>query len=237
MEKILFTSIPKSGTHLLLRYFDITGFKHAGPFGGLVFDEKFYDFVQNLQAGEYSAWHYFWNEKLVSIIRNIGAKVVFLYRDPRAQVCSYTNFIMRTSAHPFYNLFQSQRNDEERIKILFQGLPHQVQGVAGFYKTHELWLSNPDVYKVRFEDIVGPKGGGSVEKQLQVVRELIDFTGGSKDNLVAKVVAEALFDQNSVTFDKGQIDSWHKYFTPELHDLFMQETGDLLKVWGYNPVF
>ena len=274
MEKILFTSIPKSGTHLLLRYFDITGFKHAGPFGGLVFDEKFYDFVQNLQAGEYSAWHYHWSENLASIIRNNGAKVVFLYRDPRARVCSNLHFIMKTPHHRLFNFFTKHlQTDRERIQRLIEGfsdedyfthimkkhnsdeldtihpcpsdhpllvtgkgpLSKHRGGINNVYRLFTRWLDDPDVFSVRFEDIIGPKGGGDGQTQMRVLRELMQFTGvPAVGSLDAETIATQLFHTGATTFRRGSIDAWREDLTPELHDLFLQESRELLELWGYD---
>jgi hypothetical protein len=276
MEKIIFTSIPKSGTHLLLRFFDRTGFKQAGPYGEIFFDEQFYDFVKELKSGEYSAWHYHWDGRLAKVIRDIGAKVVFLYRDPRAHICSNLDFIMKTPMHPLFNLFTNHvQTNRERIRILIEGfsendysdhsetecskivdpavpsaicgaspllggrgpISKKSGGVNALYWLFSNWLAEPNVYRVRFEDIIGSKGGGSTEKQLQVVRELMEFTGIPQGEVSPQKVADFLFDEQSHTFRKGQINSWSEHFTPELHDLFLQESRELLGVWGYEPSY
>lgn len=261
MEKVLFVSIPKCGTHLLWRYFPFVGFKYEGPYDAASFKIEFYDYVRNLKEGFYSAYHFLLTEELSGIIRSNGIKTVFLYRDPRAQICSNKNYILKTPSHIVHRHFTEEiTHDEDRIKLLIQGFdPDKARlyreiyqkpmypipflrkgppfkfrgGINALYSTYAPWLEEPNCYCVRFEDLVGPKGGGSAERQLQVVRELIDFTGTPCGKLDAREIANALYNEKADTFHKGQIDSWREEFTPELHKIFMQEAGELLKYWGY----
>ncbi|HOW58349.1 MAG TPA: sulfotransferase domain-containing protein [Candidatus Omnitrophota bacterium] len=241
MEKVVFTSIPKTGTHLLLRYFYFINFKQAGPYAVPFFDKKFYDFIRNLKSGEYSVWHYHWSEELAAITRDVGAKVVFLYRDPRAWVSSTLHWIMRSPTNPLHELFANHfKTDQERIEVLIKGsnsdaISPPIQSMNNFWHTYEGWLYEPNVYKVRFEDIIGPRGGGDKETQLRVLGELMQFTGVRNESVTKEEIIDQLFSSEVETFRKGTIDSWREDFTPELHDLFLKEAGELLKVWGYAP--
>ena len=124
MNKILYTSIVKCGTHLLLRYFLKAGFKHAGPFNEIGWKESFLEFVRNLKPGEYSGWHFHWTKELSGIVKENGVKVVFLYRDPRAQISAELHFIMQTPGHTWHPyLADHLRSDRERFVRLIQGVP------------------------------------------------------------------------------------------------------------------
>jgi len=250
LEKLLFTSIPKCGTHLLLRYPNIVGFE-GGLFKKRSASNELLTHVSNLKRGQYCAFHYYWTENLSKIINNRGIRVVFLYRDPRAQICSNLHWVMKRKDHLLHVLFaQHLKTNEERMIRLIKGVPPDElsliparadrQGIEGpgikcRYNAYTRWLEESHCYAVRYEDLVGPKGGGSSEKQLQVVRELIAFTGTPKGQLTSEEVAASLFDERANTFREGQIDSWRKDFTPELHNLFLQEAGGLLTQLGYAP--
>jgi len=260
-SKILFTSIPKCGTHLLLRYFDYVGFKCGGPYDATFFKRGLHRYVQNLENGSYSAFHYPWTKELSDIVRSRNIKVVFLYRDPRAQICSRIHFILSTPSHCLHKIFKEEIDFSEGIRLLIEGFPPEIikkietfskgdfdsvpvqepgpdskfpRGINGIYQRYFSWFKEINCYPVRFEDVVGFSGGGDAEKQLKVVRDIMDFTGVPNGKLTPQEVADALFDKHANTFRKGQIDSWRKEFTPELHDLFMREAGGLLKIWGYS---
>jgi hypothetical protein len=263
MQKICFISIPKCGTHLIMRYLDLAGFRRIGPFDILAFDKGLGHHISELAAGDYTAWHYRWCQELRQQIVEAGAKVVFLYRDPRAYVCSLLPFILRTQSHPAHALFSEHlKTDGERfVRILHGFTEHDAQafkppgwptpkpcssdglgppstkrgGVNDVYRRYARWLKEPFVFPVRFEDIIGPQGGGSREKQLNVLRELMAFTGVREDSPDAESLAGMLFSENAATFRKGQIDSWKEEFAPEINELFLKESRELLELWGYDP--
>lgn len=261
MQKIVFISVPQCGTHLLLRYFDHAGFRHIGPYDQLVYTASMCDTVRNLESGDYTAWHYPWSEQIVNHIKAVGAKAVFLYRDPRAQICSRMHFILRTNSDVLHTLFAKRlQTNRERLLRLMAGfsdeeLRHFIEphrnwdlprpedgegpfssyrgGVNSLYRQYARWLWEPFVFSVRFEDIIGPQGGGSREKQLSVLRGLMDFTGVKEGSPDAEALAGMLFSKDAGTFRKGQIASWKEEFTPELHDIFLEESAKLLELWGY----
>jgi len=269
MQKIVFVSIPKCGTHLLLRYFDLAGFRHAGPYGQLLYDEP-YEVIDNLGYGDYSAWHYRWSQRFLGHIVAAGAKVVFLYRDPRAYVVSSLHHVLRTRQHLLHKLFvENLPSDQERLLRLIRGFTDeellrfapptdkryqpkpedgkgpfssfrghvgvQGTGVNNVYRYYARWLDEPFVFPVRFEDIIGPQGGGSRERQLTVLQDLLAFTGAREGSPDAEALAGMLFSKDAATFRKGQIGSWREEFTPELYEVFLQESRELLELWGYDP--
>jgi len=247
MKKILLTSIPKTGTHLLIKYLDLLGFARRGPVNVTAWDDRFYDEIENLIPGTYSAWHYFWSERFSRLVRTNDIAVVLLSRDPRAQVVSLAHFVVKNAWHPYHALFTEQlRTSEERIAACITGFTHGSpgqgraapvirHGVRWMYRVFKRWLDEPCCYGVRFEDVIGPQGGGNRDSQLRVVTELIAFTGTCNETCDPQAVADRLFDPKSGTFRKGQINAWREDFTPELHKLFMVEAGDLLERWGYKP--
>lgn len=122
MQKVVFISIPQCGTHLLLRYLALAGFRHAGPYGQIRYTEDMPRFIDRLEPGDYTAWHYRWTPETSPIARMASAHVIMLYRDPRAQACSLMHFIRRTPAHPAHSFLETRLNsDRERMLRLIQG--------------------------------------------------------------------------------------------------------------------
>ena len=260
VERIVYTSIPKCGTHLLLGYFHCCGFRHAGPYGALSWSPALLDYIRNLQPGDFTAWHYAHTEQVVSAVRQGGAKVVFLYCDPRAQVVSRTRFIMKTPHHPLYRLYAEHLETwEQRLCQTIRGLTRAEvdfchglidhipdtddqricrSGVIRQFQAFEGWLTAPDCFCVRFEDVIGPRGGGDRQVQLRVTEALMAFTGtGPEADAVLtspEAVADALFDATAATFRKGQIGAWRKEFPPVAEEVFMEVYGDKLSLWGYS---
>jgi hypothetical protein len=185
MRAVLYTSVPKCGTHLLLRYFDRAGFVHAGPYGATTWDECFVDVVRQLREGEYTAWHYHWTAELSSLVAAKGIRAVFLYRDPRAQLVSNLHWIMKTPMHPWHPyLAKHLRTIDERLIALIRGVSQddvdcffppgmrfpdsrsnegprsRLQGgITSLFGIYLPWLKDPQCLSVKFEDLIGPRGG------------------------------------------------------------------------------
>ncbi len=255
----VYTSIPKCGTHLLLNYFPAVGFEFAGPFGEITWNSSFNDYVRELGENRYCAWHYHWTPELSSIVRKKNVRVVFLYRDPRAQVASNMHFIMQTPSHPWYQyLNRYVQTKEERLVRLIKGKPlkeaellfkgqsslepaHPAAprsslpgGVNSLYGGFSPWLDEAQCLPVKFEDIIGPRGGGTREQQLETIWQLMEFTGTANASIDPETVADKLFDQDAATFRKGSVDSWHEDFSDEVQRVFMRESGVLLDLFGYQ---
>ena len=62
------------------------------------------------------------------------------------------------------------------------------------------WLEMPNTVPVKFEDLVGPKGGGDLNTQFETILrlQLILHVPGNVSDFTSKV-----FDEKSPTFGKG----------------------------------
>ncbi len=257
-KPVLYSSVPKCGTHLLLNYFPAAGFDFAGPFSEIRWDERFVGYVNNVQSGQHVAWHYPWTRELSTLVRQRDVRVVFLYRDPRACVASKMHFIMKTPQHPSYRYFTEHlKTNEARLIRLIEGIPDKDfeiyfsddtarppvgactlpsklrGGINSIYGMFAGWLDDPQSLPLRFEDVVGPRGGGDRSVQLETIRRIMDFTGVDAAEVSPETLADALYDQGAPTFRKGRIDSWREDFTDSVEAAFRQESGILLDLYGY----
>jgi hypothetical protein len=263
MERIVFSSIPKCGTHLLKRYFAPCGFRNAGPHKTLMDDPSFVEYLKIMEAGTFSPWHYKPVEPVLRVVRDRGLKVVFLYRDPRSQLVSNLHYILCTPYHPLHTFFTKHlETTTQRLKSLILGIERSKDalyrplgipennwpipsggrpygmGIEGMYDSFEGWLHEPACFCVRFEDIVGARGGGSDAKQLEIVTALMRFTGIGLDHQgeapQASAVAKTLFNSSASTFRKGVINSWKQEFDEQTYKAFTEIFGDRLRLWGYD---
>ncbi len=259
MNAVLYTSIPKCGTHLLLNYFPRLGYEFAGPFDEILWNDSFIDVVQDLQEGQYCAWHYAWTRELSRIVREKNLCVVFLYRDPRAHIVSKLHFIMGNPEHPAHRYIAGHlKTNHERLIRLIEGIPvddyrqffpgedfvkpidntgpteRLPGGINGVYRAFLGWLSDSQCLPVKFEDVIGPRGGGDPARQLETIQRVMDFTGTAKADIDPEIVAASLFDEQAATFRKGTIDSWREDFCEAVNRVFMRESGRLLDVFGYT---
>jgi len=108
-------------------------------------------------------------------------------------------------------------------------------GLNNTYRMYARWFDDPSCYCVRFEDIIGPQGGGDRETQVKALAALMEYTGVCNDMTDPEAVADQIFGTEAPTFRKGQIDSWREEMSPEVYEVFLRECGEVLKMWGYEP--
>jgi len=101
------------------------------------------------------------------------------------------------------------------------------------YELAKKVLKNDNFYFVRFEDLVGAKGGGSDEKQYNTIKKSLNFLKINVPESKIQFAMNNLFG-SSLTFRKGIINDWKNYFTSEHITLFKKTMNHTLLDWGYE---
>ncbi len=168
----------------------------------------------------------------------------FMIRDPRAMVVSFAFMIHKS--------FDGQEIDLEKIILdLITGdqknyVPWGVEhheaypliwevGLYKFYEMYLPWKKAKNFMIVKFEDLVGKKGGGSKEKQRETIKNIGLHLGVNMTSQKVQAVINNIFGETS-TFREGKIDSWKKHFTPKVEAAFKQDANlmQLLIDLGYE---
>lgn len=100
------------------------------------------------------------------------------------------------------------------------------------------WLKDPNVVVMRFEDLVGPSGGGTLKAQEQAIVTLANALGIALTDQRLQQVTENLFGtqkgpKTPTTFNSGQTGSWRKHYNEGHKRLFNATWGDHQKTLGY----
>lgn len=109
-------------------------------------------------------------------------------------------------------------------------------GIHEFYLSYMSWMSTPGVCTVRFEDLIGPLGGGSLQAQQTCIIKIAQHLGLSLSQERLNYVIDNLFG-NTATFREGQIGSWKKHFNKKHKRQFKDVAGQLLIDLGYEQNF
>ena len=233
--KILLVSLHKSGTHLVRKVLELTGLERIA-----VRECNPSDF-HGLAPNQYLATHSPFGRGMYGAIEDRQVKVIFNFRDPRDVCVSKLHY-----QHPnndrkldprnefLKNVFgHACKDDDERLDAIIRGeqyIPHMyIMGEQ--FRVFRGLLFHPHVHKARFEDLIGPQGGGDVERQLESVRALFEYLEFDVD---PESIARQAFDNKSETFRKGQIGQWRHTFKQRHIDLFNQLHGDLLRDYDYE---
>ncbi|MBM3198328.1 MAG: hypothetical protein FJZ58_03630 [Chlamydiae bacterium] len=164
---------------------------------------------------------------------------VIMLRDPRDVLVSMAAWIQVMADTDAARLF-ADLPLEEQISQLIIGPDLSMNGSYPFvFDTYKaclhalLWMQDPSVFVCRFEDLVGPEGGGSLETQRATVSKLAKHLCLHLTQEKIYQVADALFG-DTATFRSGQIGSWKEVFTDQHKTLFKEKMGKELILLGYE---
>ena len=87
---------------------------------------------------------------------------------------------------------------------------------------------------IRFEDLIGAEGGGSVRLQRQALRALYLAVGLSPQEELFDSIVQQLFSSASPTFRRGRTGQWRECFDPELEEMFQDIAAEQLVLYGYG---
>ena len=264
MTRFFMSSVPKSGTHFMIAFYNRIKLQphwvEDSTYRLLI--QKLYQTEAEDERAELSQQiaplreeaieailgmpenhfvynHYTYDPILLQAILEAEIPVVFLVRDPRDYVVSLTNHILRRRDHKNHQFFHAMKSDEERYLSIITGVSQKKKSVSPInyiYKKMQGWIKNPRVLTLRFEEIIGPKGGGKREVQYRTFEKLINHIRHpiNRDELYRQV--DATYNEQSTLFVKGKIGQWREVFSDKVLDAFNSHAGYLLDVLGYSEI-
>jgi hypothetical protein len=152
---------------------------------------------------------------------------------------SLTNYIISEPRHQFHRRFANPIHTfDERLLAVIEGVPgdrhsHCLLSVSERLAKYAEWLEDGSVCVVRFEDLVGPAGGGDERVQLETVQRISDHIERPLNTAEARRVAAKVFSQKSATFHGGYIERWKKVFKDRHKSAFKSQAQTYLEALGY----
>ena len=242
--KILANSIPKAGTHLLTRCLTLLpGITDSGlRLRGRVHDHSLESRLRLVGGGCFMPAHVFYTEQRDQILSDLGFRIVLIIRDPRDIVVSHYHYVTYGSRrHQLRDYYRTLPDDQARLMMSITGIQRpqsdptiRLRDINSRYRSFLSW-ENHGACVVRFENMVGPRGGGSYETQRQEVHKIARHLGIRLEEKDVQHIASNLFHRTSTTFRKGMIGDWKKHLTPEHRAAFKSIAGQLLVELGYEP--
>jgi hypothetical protein len=236
--KIICVTLPKSGTHLLERALCL----HPRLYRKIIptIDERnihrwggLEALLKRLRPGQVLISHLHFRPEYAELFRSRDVKCLFLVRDPREVVVSQVFYLTAQRSHRHHRLFTALPDFKERLRTAIVGndveeLPSIGQRLARFAG----WLHASD-YVVRFEDLIGPLGGGELAAQRRTLSSIYRAVGLEPSSELLDTLVERVFSTASPTFRTGGTRKWQRHFDGEHLRLFDKTVGDLLGVYGY----
>ncbi|MFN0065392.1 MAG: sulfotransferase domain-containing protein [Chlamydiales bacterium] len=232
-EKIVPRSLPKGGSHLLLR-------------------------VMYLVTGEkYGLLHLAGDEHLEEGLRT--EKTIVNMRDPRDVMISMVNFSDKRIAEGLergkpFPAFKPLDSYEPWMRLTFEEkltavitlddrlIPFWGESIRKNFDCLRKLVEEKreNILFVKFENLVGEKGGGDAQSQQCEIARIAQFARVHLSQERLDTIAQEAWgigrewDVHEVTFSKGTIGRWHGSYTPEQIKLFKAHWNQYLLVWGYE---
>jgi hypothetical protein len=231
---VAFVTIPKAGTHLLQKL------------ANYLIGEK----------REYSLFHtdvFLHSEDLLEKY----PKRILLIRDPRDVSVSWIHFVEGGISGKIANfiaanliLLSKEKKEiwmhlpfHKKLLYVIRGSssrtreanvdPSLIYYPLSAYEDAVTLAKRPNTLICKFENLVGPRGGGKEEAQREEIMKIATFLGIRISFERLQYIADHLFG-GTVTFYKGKIGSWKKAFSREHKKLFKKRRNHLLTTFGYE---
>ncbi|MEL7332541.1 MAG: sulfotransferase domain-containing protein [Cyanobacteria bacterium J06560_2] len=252
---VLCNSYPKSGTHLLYQIlYSMPGLNK-------------WDDIVSVQAlcgimntANHIRWkvgsapdhsivksHLMYCDEILDILNEHQCKRLFIYRDLRDVAVSHARWVGKEERIFLHDVYAQQPSFDENLMSSIQGVPvgsplgsniSQPNIGQDFSRWHG-WVSDPDTLAVKFEDLVGARGGGSEDARLSLIKQIFDHLEVAlpTENIEAQFGSQAMNPTESHTFRKGGKGSkggWKTHFKPAHKEAFKKVAGDLLIDLGYE---
>lgn len=190
-----------------------------------------------LPAGHFILGHVLHSPALGPLLAELDYRQVFILRDPRAVVASLLAFILDTGRMPRRHFLEADLRalaPGERLNFILAGgyAPRagvQVVGFAAVYRAALEWRES-DCLWLRYEDLVGERGGGSREAQRQAMERLAGHLGVAMD----EAQLSELYNPAARTFRTGSIDGWRQALASAERDRLEAVCAPLCAEAGYE---
>jgi len=183
------------------------------------------------EADDFLVSHVAFSSEMEKIMQERNCVVFFILRDPRDWVISVIHHPNKSGVDIFGSVndnpdFQSLDMDDK--------IDYIIRGTKSYYSASEVfqrflpWLESPVCCPLRFEALIGPRGGACSEKEH--LTELRKITHALQLDISDEKLLE-IFDEASaekINLVKGKAGTWKEYFNDDHKDIFKDKFGDLL---------
>jgi sulfotransferase 6B1 len=234
---VLLNCLPKSGTHLARQCFELLlgPQKYVGHLDISQSDDELVARLVDLQGPVWCTAHLPFREPFAFMLSRFQQKHFVMIRDPRDVAVSFTSYVVREQQHALHSHYAALPSDGERLMTTLRGISEsnqigdlQLDDIGKTVQKFRAWLAIGAACEIRFERLVGPRGGGSHQDQISEIDRILDYLQLRLSREEISRVADQCFDRQSGTFRKGQIGDWQNHFSAEHKALCKEVAGDLL---------
>jgi len=170
--------------------------------------------------------------ELLNALREARIKPIFIYRDPRDCLVSAVHYAFRGYPEHISRRLNGL-SEEDALLALLNGRDSLIP-FASWFDAYRPWLSVPDAITLRFEDIIGARGGGSDTMQRECLENVVNSLEIQVPPQVFDSALSMTFNPKAGTFRSGQIGGWRIGFSKKIAQEFESQAGHLLNLWNFK---
>lgn len=230
----------KTGTHLLTKQLTLlTGMDVKNSWRHSASQEFINQQLDICEANhQFFHMHAFDHLHIMKCFRKRQYRVIYLLRDPRDQLISMLNYI-RDKGWSYGPLRMDMAfgtlTYDQQIEEMITGSRYGLCVPKELFDNRKGWISWVWALTVKYEDLVGPKGGGTKKKQMEELRRIVDHLKLPKSDQELSYVADNSYGKpGEKTFDNGKIGQWKSKFKEYHKSLFKTVYGNELIEMGYE---
>ena len=270
--RIIANSLPKSGTHLLVKTLELLGLtkQEMGLTGALIrptsrnifnrikvnrrrslgFDDSdsfsidlddinnkvseayLRQYLDSIKDNHFVTAHLPYSYRLESYLLDKGFKMIYIVRDPRDVLVSLYNYHKKTFKP--YSKELKNINVEKGISNIYNGISRRnanLSPLSNRVKNSIGWFHSSST-PLKFEELIGAKGGSTNKLQFESLNKLISDLGLSDKYDPAKVQG-LIFDKSAKTFNKGTVEQYKLSLSISQINEIESDMKNEMKVLGY----
>lgn len=185
-------------------------------------------------ASGYVSGHAAFSPHYSAILHSEQYRTIQVVRHPCAVLASWANYI----AEPGYYWRDAQRvfarlSTNERVRLMLYGGFLNETDTRIYYRSFrevwnqvQGWVGPDDVLILKYEDLVGSRGGGNDELQRATICKMMRHVGMDVNDSEIHRIAENLYG-GTHTFRQGTIEGWRKHIDADLENQVYEQLQDL----------
>lgn len=252
---IVCNSYPKSGTHLL--YQILYSLPGTSKWNDIVSVQALCGIMNTADHirwkigsapdGSIVRSHLMCTEEIRTILANESCKQFFIYRDLRDVAVSHARWVLKEPQIFLHDIYKKLPSFDEQLMSTIQGVPIGTPfgsnlsqpNIGQDFSRWAGWIEDPNTLAIRFEDLVGERGGGDEVKRLHVISQILDHLNidMAVSEIQTRFASTTMNPGESHTFvkgGKGKIGGWQEFFNHQHKDAFKKVAGHTLVNLGYE---
>jgi len=197
--------------------------------------------LKAISQSKYILGHIPWTPALNPILDALNYHHIFIIRHPCAVISSTIPFVLDTGKMPARHFLETDlapMSVLQRVNFLLEGgyaakAGVEIKSFAEVYRSMLSWDKDSSCLAIRFEDLVGEQGGGSLERQIDTVGRIALHLGVPLDDTIDAKLKE-IYNPTARTFRIGKIDAWKQSMEGEIVQRIAEYCEPLCQEAGYS---